>query len=75
MMVDGINKIGIAMPETTPKSAKASDSDTPVWISIAGNKTAIAELTSEPLARTEVIGRVALNSGFKDFFGVENFPP
>ncbi len=52
------------MPETMPKRAVASACDVPARISITGNKTATAELTSEPLARTDVMGRDALNRGF-----------
>ena len=67
MTVEGINKIGITIPETMPNSVNASPLSKPARISIIGNKTATAEFTKELLARTEVIGRVALNSGFSIF--------
>jgi excinuclease UvrABC helicase subunit UvrB len=47
----------------------------PARTSIAGSKTATAEVTSEVLARTEVIGRDALNKGFSSVLGEESFPP
>ena len=47
----------------------------PARTSIAGSKTATAEVTSEALARTEVIGRDALNNGFNSFLGEESLPP
>ena len=42
---------------------------------MTGNKTAIAELIKEALARTEVIGRDEVSNGFSCFFGEEIFPP
>ena len=74
-MVDGINSTGIAIPDTTPKSVSASDSLSPVRMSIAGNKTAIAELTSDEPARTEVIGALAKKSGLSRFCGLASLPP
>ena len=67
--------MGITIPVTMPKSFNASLSFSPVFISIAGKSMATTEAINEFPARTEVIGRVALNNGLRDFFGLENFPP
>ena len=75
MIVLGINKTGKTMPEITPKRDIALPFDIPLFTNIAGSKTATAEFTKELLARTEVIGRDALNSGFRLFLGAEIFPP
>ena len=74
MTVDGIKSTGKTIPETTPKVAVASACESPALTNITGSKTAMAELTSEPLARTDVIGRDALNRGFSVFLGDENLP-
>ena len=62
------------MPDKMPKSESASDSLAPVFINIKGSKTAMAELTSDDVIRTDVIGRVALNNGFSCFLGLPNLP-
>ena len=67
--------MGKTIPETTPKRVRASLPENPARTSITGNKTATAELTRELLARTEVIGRDALNSGFKVFLGCKTLLP
>ena len=74
MTVEGINKIGITIPETTPKVFKASALLAPAFTSMAGNSTATAEETSAPLARTDVIGRLAAKRGCKEPLGLPIFP-
>ena len=75
MIVAGMKRMGNTIPETTPNRAMDSALVAPARINITGSKTAIAELTKEVLARTEVRGRVALNNGFNCFFGEESRPP
>ena len=75
MTVLGTNKTGKTIPETTPNRLIASDFDIPAPISIAGSKTATADETKDALARTEVIGRDALNRGFKLLTGLAILPP
>ena len=75
MTVLGTNKTGKTIPETTPNRLIASDFDIPAPISIAGSKTATADETKDALARTEVIGRVALTSGFSWRLGEASLPP
>ena len=74
-MVDGMNKMGITIPETIPNKVNASLLSKPARSNMIGSKTATAELTKDALARTEVIGRVALNNGFSMVCGLANFPP
>ena len=73
--MEGINKTGRAIPETTPKSFNASVSLAPAFNSMMGSKTATRELTKEALARTAVIGKVDLHNGRSVFLGFASFPP
>ena len=75
MTVEGTKRMGKTIPETTPNNFKASFSDKPARMSITGNKTATAELTREPLARTAVMGIEDFKRGFSVPFGEEILPP
>ena len=57
MIVEGMERMGIAMPETTPNIWSACVRVAPARISMAGRSTATAEPTCAPPARTAVMGR------------------
>ena len=70
-----MERMGMAIPETTPNIWRASVWVAPARMSMAGRSTATAEPTREPPARTAVMGMAEANSGFNCFLGEANLPP
>ena len=74
MIVEGMERMGIAMPETPPNIWSACVRAAPARISMAGRSTATAEPTSDPPARTAVMGMAEEKSGFSCPRGEESLP-